>query len=125
MTELIYKDLSYKLTGLAFEVENITGIGHNEKIYADTFAKLLEKAGITYERELYFPIKVDDKVIKKYYFDFLVDDKVIIELKASDINYKLVCSQVFKYLKLSNKKLGLIFRFTKGGVRVKRIPNFY
>lgn len=125
MTELIYKELSYQLTGIAYKVNDLIGFGHSEKVYSDAFAILLDKEKVIYQRELYFPLKVDNKIIKKYFFDFLVDDKIIIELKVSDINYKQVCDQLFKYLKSSDKKLGLVYRFTKGGVRVKRIPNFY
>ncbi|OGD64083.1 hypothetical protein A2215_00085 [Candidatus Berkelbacteria bacterium RIFOXYA2_FULL_43_10] len=124
MTELIYKDLSYKITGLIFEIDNIIGHGQSEKVYGDMFEKLLQREKITYKREVYFPIKVEGQLIKKCFFDFLINDKIIIELKANDINYKQVCSQLFKYLKTSNKKLGLIYRFTKGGVRTKRIPLF-
>ena len=125
MTELLYKELSYELTGLAFEVNNIIGYGQTEKTYCDAYEELLKKNGINYSREEYFPIKIGDKVIKKEFFDFLIDDKIIIEFKVSDRNYKQACDQIFKYLKSSKKKLGLIFRISKGGVRTKRIPNYY
>ncbi|MCX6810368.1 MAG: GxxExxY protein [Candidatus Berkelbacteria bacterium] len=125
MTDLIFKDLSYKLTGIAYKVNDLVGHGQNEKVYADAFAILLEKENIDFSRELYFPIKVEEKVVKKYFFDFLIENKVIVELKANDANYKQVCSQIFRYLKTSEKKLGMIYRFTKTGVRTKRIPNLY
>lgn len=125
MTELIFKELSYQITGLVFEVFNLIGAGQSEKIYGDALAEMLSKEGIEFQRELYYPIKINDKVIKKQYFDFIVDDKIIIELKVNDKFYKQVCSQLFKYLKSSNHKLGIIYRFTNEGVRVKRIPNYY
>ena len=125
MTDLIYKDLSYKITGLIYEVSDLVGFGQNEKVYGDAFSLLLERDKINFQREIYFPIKIENKVIKKYYFDFLVDDKIVIELKATDINFKQACTQLFRYLKASNLKLGLIYRFTKNGVRIKRIPNLY
>ncbi len=125
MTELLFKKLSYKLTGLAYEIDNNIGYGQNEKIYGDCFEKLLLREGISYEREVYFPLKIDNQLVKKYYFDFLVDDKIIVEFKISDRNYKNVCTQIFSYLKSSGKKLGLVFRFMPDGVRVKRIPYYY
>lgn len=124
MTDLIFKDMSYKITGLAFEIDNLIGYGQNEKVYADAMERLLTRENIKFQREIYSPIKIEGQVVKKLFFDFLIDDKIIIELKANDINYKQVCAQLFKYLKSSNKKLGIVFRFTKGGVRHKRIPNF-
>lgn len=125
MAELIYKELSYQLTGFAFEIDNLVGYGQDEKTYSDAFEVLLKKNKINYQRELYFPITIEDKLLKKCFFDFLVDDKIIVELKANDINFKQVCAQVFKYLKASDKKLGLVYRFSKSGVRTKRIPNYY
>ena len=125
MTELLYKDLSYKVTGLIFEIDNLIGYGQNEQTYGDAFEELLKTNRLKYEREIYFPIKIGEKVIKKEFFDFLIDDKIVIELKISDRNYKKACTQLFQYLKSSGKKLGLIFRFTSEGVRVKRIPNYY
>jgi len=125
MTELLYKELSFKLTGLIYEIDNSIGCGHSEKIYGDALEQLLKREDINYVREVYFPIILEGKLIKKEFFDFLIDDKIIIELKISDKNYKNVCSQIFTYLKSSGKKLGLVFRITHSGVRVKRIPNYY
>ena len=125
MTELLYKELSYKLTGLIYEIDNTIGYGHSEKTYGDALQQLLERDKVKYQREVYFPIAIDGKLIKKEFFDFLIDDKIILELKASDKNYKKVCNQIFIYLKSSGKKLGLVFRFTNSGVRTKRIPNYY
>lgn len=125
MTELIYKDLSYKLTGLAFEVSNKIGYGQNEKVYDDAFEELLKRDKIPYSREVYFPITIEGKVIKKCFFDFIIDDKIIIEFKIATRFYRDACSQIFQYLKTSGKKLGLIYRITADGVRVKRIPNYY
>ncbi|PIS07789.1 GxxExxY protein [Candidatus Berkelbacteria bacterium CG10_big_fil_rev_8_21_14_0_10_43_13] len=125
MTELLYKDLSYKITGLAYNIDNTIGYGQTEQTYGDALEELLKENGIKYQREVYFPILIGDKLIKREYFDFLIDDKIIVELKISDRNYKKACTQIFKYLKSSGTKLGLIIRFTNEGVRIKRIPNYY
>lgn len=76
------------------------------------------------KRELYYPIKINDKLIAKRYFDFLVDGKIIIEIKSGDWNYRATCYQLFDYLKFARIKLGLIIRFNNQGARIKRIPNF-
>ena len=74
-------------------------------------------------KEFYAPIIVNEKVIAKRYYDFLICGKIILELKTKENKYRDVCSQVFKYLKASGLKLGLIIRFTKNGIKIKRIPN--
>lgn len=123
MKEILYKELSYKLCGIAFEIMHLLGSGHSEKIYADAFEEYLKKNNIKYEREQYYPIKVCGKIIAKRYFDFLVDDKIIVEIKIGDKKYRDACYQLFDYLKFARLKLGLIIRFTNSGARIKRIPN--
>lgn len=123
MSELLYKELSYKIVGLAYEIDNLIGYGQSEKIFCDCFEKLLIRDKIKYERELYYPIKINGELIAKKYFDFLIDDKIVVEFKIGDFLYKQACTQLFSYLKASDHKLGLIIRFTKNGVKIKRIPN--
>ncbi|HOX41406.1 MAG TPA: GxxExxY protein [bacterium] len=124
-TKLLYSDLTYQLIGLLYKINDDIGFGQTEKVYCDAFEKLLKENGTTFKREYYSPITMDDSVIAKRYFDFLVEDKIIIEFKINDYKYKEVCSQLFGYLKNSGLKLGIIVRFTKGGVKIKRIPCFY
>jgi GxxExxY protein len=121
--ELIYGDLSYKINGLLYQIDNQIGFGHVEKIYADAFEQLLKDANISYEREYYIPLKVNDKVIARKYVDFLIDGKIIVELKTGDYMYREVCSQIFSYLKSGGFQLGIVGRFTKNGVMIKRILN--
>jgi len=125
MGDLLFKELSYKIIGLAYEAYNIFGSGHREKNYGDALEELLKRESISYLRELYHPLKIGDKVISKLYFDFLIDDKIVVELKSGSDKYKEACSQLYNYLRAKDLKLGLIIRFTKDGVKSKRIPNLY
>ena len=123
MFELIYKDLSYQINGIAFKIDNLLGFGQSEKTYFNMLKKLLEKNNIAFEREKYLPIRVDREIVAKKYFDFIIDNKIIVKAKIGTKDYCTVYSQIFHYLKMSKLKLGLIIRFTKDGVKVKRIPN--
>ena len=123
--ELIYKDLCYKLTGFAYEVDNTIGFGFAEKVYSDAFEELLKNNHIVYRREVYYPLKIGDKTIAQSYFDFLIEDKIVVELKVGGYKFKSVFQQIFQYLKISKLKLGMIIRFTENGVLIKRIPNLY
>lgn len=122
--EFYYPELSYKLIGIAYRIDNEIGYGQPEKVYCNAFQVLLEQEKIAFTREFYYPVTINDKVVAKNFFDFLIDNKVIVEIKIGIENYRSVCSQVFKYLKSSNHKLAIIIRFTKNGVKIKRIPNF-
>jgi len=96
---------------------------HKESVYSNAFSELLKREKIPFEKEVYYPVKINEKVIGKNYFDFLVDKKVVIELKKGNLNYLQACRQLANYLKVGNLNLGLIIRFTKDGARVKRIVN--
>lgn len=122
---LIFPELSYKIVGLIYKINDEIGFGQSEKVYCDALSKLLAKNSIFYERELYCPIMLEGEVLSKRYFDFMIDGKIILEVKVGDYKYKEACSQLFQYLKVSKMKLGIIARFTKNGVKIKRIPCFY
>ena len=123
MTELIYKELNYKLVGLAYQIDNEIGSSLEEEIYSKAFEKLLLKDNIKYKKELYCPIKIDGETIAKRFLDFLVEDKIIVEIKVNNYRYKSVFTQLNEYLRLNNIKLGLIIRFSKDGVNIKRVLN--
>ncbi|HLC43526.1 MAG TPA: GxxExxY protein [Patescibacteria group bacterium] len=125
MEDFIYKELSFKLIGLAYEVYNCLGYGLKEKVYTDAFEKLLRKEGIEYRREYYYSLKVRDEIVGKRYFDFLIEGKLILEFKIGGDKYFDAYCQLLDYLKSTDLKLGIIVRFTKDGVKVKRIPNLY
>lgn len=123
MSNLIFKELSYKVVGLAYEIDNTIGFGQPEKVYSDCLEELLKKERINFKREVYAPIKFNEKLVVKRFFDFLIDDKIIVEVKVGNYQYRQVLTQVFKYLKANNLKLGIVLRFTKNGVMIKRVPN--
>lgn len=123
MKELLHKELCYRINGAAFEVDNSIGHGFSEKIYQKAFEEALIRRNISYKKEVYFPLKIGDKVIAKKYFDFITEDKIVVEIKRGTSDYRNVCNQVFQYLKISKLKLGLVIRFTRDGVKIKRIPN--
>jgi len=125
MSKLIYENLTYKINGYAFKIDNELGFGHQEKTYSDALEMLLKKEELHYKRELYAPITFEGQIISRRYFDFLIDDKIVIEVKRGDYNFKQTYSQLLEYLISNRYKLGIIIRFTRSGVRVKRVPNFH
>ena len=123
--DIIYKELSYQLIGFGYQVFNSLGYGLEEKTYSKIFEQLLIENKIPYSKENYCAIKVNETIVSRNFFDFLVDDTIVIELKVRDRDYKDVCNQLYRYLKASNLKLGIIIRFMRDGVKVKRIVNLY
>ena len=120
---IIYKELSYKLIGIIYDVYNELGYGYQEKYYQKAIATALSKENIFYRKELCTPLKYKGEKIGNYFFDFLIKDKVILEIKKGDRISRRDIEQLYAYLKSANYKLGLIIRFTSKGILIKRIVN--
>ncbi len=121
--DLVYPELSYKITGCAFEVYNALGFGHAEKFYQRAMAVEMKKRDMNFKEQVYTPLKFKDEVIGKLYLDFLVEDKVIVELKKSDRFTKANIDQVKQYLITSKLQLALLINFSSSGVISKRLVN--
>lgn len=124
-TKLIYPELSYQITGVLFEVYNQLKYGHREKIYQKAVAEVFKEKNIQYEKEVYYPVKIHDKIISRYYFDFLVDKKIVLELKVAEDFYQKDINQLLSYIKFQNYQLGILAIFSKEGIKYKRILNLY
>jgi len=92
MVEIIFKELSYQINGLLYKIDNQLGYGHKEKVYDNALETLLKESNIPFERELYLPTKINDKIIGRQYFDFLIDKKIILEIKTANYMYRESCS---------------------------------
>ena len=122
-TEIIYKDLSYKIMGMAFKIFNELNYGMKEKYYQRAFINELETNNIKYEKEKFITLSYKNQIIGKYFIDLLIDDKIIIELKTRPALGYIHIKQVMEYLNKLNKKLAIIIYFTKDGVKYRRVVN--
>lgn len=121
--DLVLPEMSYKIVGCAYEVFKELGPGLLEKVYQKGMAKALTKAELRFEQQIRYELMCDGEKMATSYFDFLVEDKVVVELKRGKFFFNAEIEQVLHYLKTSDKKLGLIIRFTDEGARFKRVVN--
>lgn len=64
------------------------------------------------ERQVPVPIFYDGlKLRSEYSLDILVEDRVILELKSVEALIPIFEAQLLTYMKLANKKLGLLINF--------------
>ena len=119
---LLYKEESYKIIGVAMEVHKELGPGFLEAVYQEAFELELQKQNIPYEREKVLNIFYKGmKLRKRYEADFVCYDKIIVELKAlSDLSNDHV-AQVLNYLTTSGIKLGLLINFGSKSLQYKRL----
>jgi GxxExxY protein len=121
--KIIYKDLSYQIMGVMFEVYNELGYGYQEKYYEKAIAKAFDKKGILYKQQLAYKVKFKEEFIGIQYLDFLIEDRIILELKKGNYFPKRNIEQVKRYLNITNKQLAILANFTSSGVKSLRILN--
>ena len=122
ISEILYKDESYKIIGKCFEVHNNLGPGFLEIVYKDALEYEFRKANIAYEREKEYKVNYKDVILPhKFFADFVIFDKIILEVKAvSGISDEFIALAI-NYLKVSQNKLALIVNFGELKLNYKRI----
>ncbi len=121
--ELVYKELSYEITGLLFEVHNELGRYCNEKQCGDLFEKKLKEKGYRYGREKIIPKSFAGEKFSRNRVDFIIEGKIIVEFKCKRVIERQDYYQVKRYLKAFDKKLGLIVNFNEKFLKPKRVLN--
>jgi len=121
--KVIHPELSYKITGILFKVQNGLGRFCNEKQYGDAIEKMLLESSIKYEREKELPKLFDGEQDRRNIADFLIDDKILLELKAKRIASREDYYQVRRYLASLNLKLGILVNFRDKYLKPRRILN--
>ncbi|MFZ2154067.1 MAG: GxxExxY protein [Candidatus Moraniibacteriota bacterium] len=121
--KVIYKELSYRIVGILFEVYNDLGYGYQEKYYERAVIECFKEANINFKNQVAYKVKFKNAEIGKYFLDFLVEDKVVLELKKGNHFPKRNIEQVKGYLKVTKKKLAILANFTAKDVKFLRILN--
>jgi GxxExxY protein len=123
MTE---NDISFKIRGAIFKVYNNLGPGLFESVYESALHYELTKIDLKVERQREITIPYDEIILDvAFKIDLLVEDKVIIELKSVEDLAPIHYKQITNYLKLTNKKLGILVNFNTVKILddIKRIAN--
>lgn len=116
--------LSERIIGCAIEVHRHLGPGLLESAYEACFVHELELAKIPVTKQQIIPLIYKGMQLDYgYRLDVVVDDTIICELKAIDRIEPIHQAQLLSYLKLTNKRLGLIINFNVKVLRngIKRV----
>ena len=118
--------LTYKIIGCAMEVYKQLGPGLLENVYEQALIHELKLNDIPVESQV--EIKVNYKGINitdNLRLDLLVDDSVIVELKSVEELKPIHHKQLLTYLRLMNKKVGLLINFNTDNLMdgIRRIVN--
>ena len=119
--KIIYKDLSYRIVGLAIQVRQELGFGFLEKVYENALMILLEENRIKAEQQIPIKVHFHNRIVGNYIADILVEDSIILELKTVDFISKYEKAQTLNYLKATGLKLAIILNFGKEGLTHERL----
>jgi len=111
-------DVARDVVDAAYKVHTTLGPGLLEAVYESVLAHELTRRGHTVERQVDIAIRYEDVVFDVgFRADLLVDDLVIVELKSVEHLLPVHKKQVITYLRLADKRLGLLINF--GAYRIK------
>lgn len=82
MAEIIFKELSYAITGAAMEVHKTLGAGFLESVYQTALAHEFKLQNIPFEAQVRLPVTYKNILAGDFIADFVVDHKVIVEIKG-------------------------------------------
>src|SRR3990167_2008301 len=124
MSELIYKEETYKIIGCCFEVYNELGPGFLEAVYQEALSIEFTKQGVPFIEHAEMNVFYKGIILKKkYYPDFLCYDDMVLEIKAMENLSPVDEAQLLNYLKGTKKPLGLLANFGAFKFQYKRFAN--
>lgn len=118
---ILYKDLSYKIVGLAMQVHTELGFGFLEKVYENSLMVLFEENGLHAVQQVPIAVSFHGRIVGEYVADIVVEDSIILELKALDRIAEIHKAQTLNYLKATTYRLALLINFGKYKLEYTRL----
>jgi GxxExxY protein len=123
MTE---NEIAKMIVDAAYHIHVRLGPGLLESVYQEVMVYELRKRGLDVLAKEPVPIVYDDlQFDKAYEADLIVEQKVIVELKSLEVIHPVHKKQLLTYLRLSDKRLGLLINFGEALIKdgITRIAN--
>jgi len=112
MTELLYKDETYKIRGALFEVYKENGCGFLESVYQESLEIELGLQNIPFLPQPRLRLEYKGHELKSEFVpDLICFEKIIVELKSVSALNDKHRAQVQNYLRASKHRLGLLVNF--------------
>ena len=119
-------DIATEIVDAAYKIHSHIGPGLLESAYEAMLAYELRKRNLNVVCEKAIPIVYDGVQLEVgFRADMIVEDKVIVELKSVDQLAPVHHKQLLTYLRLTDKRLGLLINFGDAYFKraVKRVAN--
>jgi GxxExxY protein len=118
---LIEGELTERILGAAFKVQNTLGAGFLEKVYENALSIELRKGGLSVESQKAFPVQYEGIIVGDYIADLVVSAKVVVECKAVSNLDPVHEAQLMNYLKASGLRVGLLINFARPKLQYRRL----
>jgi GxxExxY protein len=118
--------IARQIVDAAYRVHTTLGPGLLESVYEAALAYELEKRGLSVFRQQAIPVVYEGvRIPMGFHADLLVEDQVIVEIKAVETVAPVHKKQLLTYLKLADKRLGLLINFNVALIKqgITRIVN--
>ena len=118
--------IAKEVVDAAVKVHSELGPGLLESVYEVVLACELGRRGLRVQRQVPIPFHYEGMLFDEgFRADMLVEGLVILELKSVEQLAKVHYKQLFTYLKLADKRLGLLLNFGANLMKegIKRIAN--
>ena len=118
--------ISKEIVDAAYKIHTKLGPGLLESVYETIFSYELKKRELRVEQQLPVPIVWGEiRFEEGYRLDLLVEGKVIVEIKSVDAVVPVHKKQLLTYLRLMDKRLGLLINFNEELIRngISRVVN--
>ncbi len=123
MTE---NELAKQIVNAAYRIHTTLGPGLLESVYEAVMVHELMKHQLHFLRQHPVPVVYETvKLDVGFRADLIVENKVIVELKSVEMIAPVHLKQVLTYLKLTDKRLGLLINFNVALIKdgITRVVN--
>ena len=109
---MLINEVSGMVVDEALRLHEELGPGLLESVYEVLLYHRLQRRGLDVARQVMIPIRADGIVFDEgFRADLIVEDLVIVELKSTDQFHPVHAKQLLTYLRLADKRLGLLINF--------------
>ena len=123
MSEIIYREDSYRIMGACFEVYREKGCGFLEAVFQECLEIEFRLQGISFVSHPSLSLEYKGRPLRQNYTpDFVCADTIVLEIKAMSKLCDEHRAQVHNYLRASGRRLGLLVNFGHyPGIEYERI----
>lgn len=123
---MLENEIAREIVDASYQIHTRLGPGLLESIYEKVLGYELTKRGLQCSHQPSLPLFYDDLYMEVAFRpDIIVNDLVIIEVKSVELLHPVAKKQLLTYLRLADKRLGLLVNFGAAYIKdgISRIVN--